>query len=59
MQQLIADGRFAQIFHEFYDGLIDQAGLRKRRIFRVDNPLLSPQTPLSNKAYWYGPFDHR
>jgi hypothetical protein len=59
MQQLIADGRFDQIFHEFYDGLIDQAGLRKRRIFRVDNPLLSPQTPLSNKAYWYEPFDHR
>lgn len=53
MQILIADGRFDQLFHEFYDGLIDKAGLRKRRIFRLDNPLLSPQTPLSNKAYWY------
>lgn len=59
MQQLFADGRFDRLFHEFYDGLIEQAGLRKRRIFRVDNPLLSPQTPLSNKAYWYDPFDHK
>lgn len=56
MQLLIADGRFDHIFHEFYDGLIDKAGLRKRRIFRIDNPLLSPQTPLSNKAYWYTPY---
>ncbi|MYM68483.1 hypothetical protein GTP45_16825 [Pseudoduganella sp. FT55W] len=56
MQMLIADGRFDHLFHEFYDGLIEKAGLRKRRIFRVDNPLLSPQTPLSNKAYWYTPY---
>jgi hypothetical protein len=53
MQILIADGRFDQLFHEFYDALIDKAGLRKRRIFKLDNPLLSPQTPLANKAYWY------
>ncbi|WP_229223569.1 hypothetical protein [Duganella sp. sic0402] len=53
MQILIADGRFDQLFHEFYDGMIEQTGLRKRRIFRIDNPQLSPQTPLSNKAYWY------
>lgn len=55
LQLLIADGRFDQIFHDFYDGLIDKAGLRKRRIFKLDNPLLSPQTPLANKDYWYDP----
>ena len=59
MQQLLADGRFDRLFHEFYDGLIEQAGLRKRRIFRVDNPALPPQTPLSQRAYWYDPRDHR
>lgn len=56
MQQLIADGRFDHIFHEFYDGLIEKAGLRKRRVFHIDNQLLSPQTPLSNKDYWYTPY---
>ena len=59
MRQLIADGRFDQIFHEFYDGLIDKVGLRKRRIFKLDNPLLSPQTPLAVKGYWYDPLDHK
>lgn len=53
LQLLIADGRFDQIFHEFYDGLIDKVGLRKRRIFRLSNPQLSPQTPLSNPSYWF------
>jgi hypothetical protein len=57
MQLLIADGRFDQLFHQFYDALIDKVGLRKRRIFRLENPLLSPQTPLSNKAYWFDPLD--
>lgn len=56
LQLLIADGRFDQIFHEFYDGLIEKVALRKRRLFRLDNPLLPPQAPLANKAYWYDPY---
>nr|WP_176645592.1 hypothetical protein [Duganella sp. SG902] len=59
LQQLLADGRFDHIFHEFYDGLIEQAGLRRRRIFRVENPALPSQTPLSNRGYWYDPREHR
>ena len=55
MQQLVADGRLDQLFHQFYDELISQIGLRKRRIFRLDNPFLSPKTPLAVKAYWYDP----
>ena len=55
MQLIAADGRLDRLFHQAYDGLIEKAGLRKRRIFRLDNPFLPPQTPLSNKAYWYDP----
>lgn len=56
---LIADGRFDQMFHHAYDGVIEKVALRKRRVFRLDNPFLSPQTPLSHKAYWYNPFPHK
>ena len=55
MQLIAADGRLDRLFHQAYDGLIEKVGLRKRRIFRLDNPLLPPRTPLSNKAYWYDP----
>ncbi|WP_371867856.1 hypothetical protein [Pseudoduganella rivuli] len=54
---LLADGRFDRIFHDFYDSVIEQTGLRKRRVFRLDNPTLSPQTPLGHKAYWYDPLE--
>jgi hypothetical protein len=57
LHALMADGRFDRIFHEFFDAVIEQAGLRRRRVFRVDNPTLSPQTPLSHKAYWYDPLE--
>lgn len=59
LRALIADGRFDRMFHEFYDAMIEKVGLRKRRVFRLDNPLLTPQTPLANKAYWYDPLEHR
>lgn len=59
LRALIADGSFDQIFHAFYDELIEKTGLRKRRVFRLENRFLSPQTPLANKAYWYEPLDAR
>jgi hypothetical protein len=59
LRAMIADGSFDRIFHQFYDGLIAQVGLRKRRLFRLENRLLSPQTPLANRAYWYEPLENR
>lgn len=55
MQLISADGQLDRLFHQAYDGLIEKVGLRRRRIFRLENPFLQPQTPLSNKAYWYDP----
>lgn len=55
MQLISADGRLDRLFHQAYDGLIEKVGLRKRRIFRLENPFLPPKTPLANKAYWYDP----
>ena len=55
LQLLLEDGRFDRIFHEYYDDVIAQVGLRRRRVFSIPNPYLTPETPLSNKAYWYDP----
>lgn len=59
MRLIAADGRLDRLFHQAYDGLIEKVGLRKRRIFRLDNPFMPPQTPLSTKAYWYDPVGGR
>jgi hypothetical protein len=56
---LINNGSFDKMFHQAYDGVIEKVALRKRRVFKVDNPLLSPETPLAHKAYWYDPLPHK
>jgi hypothetical protein len=56
LAQLVADGSYDRIFHEYYDELIDKAGLRQRRLFKIANPQLSPQTPLDKPQYWYDPY---
>ena len=55
LRALLADGRFERLFHDFYDAMIEQIRLRQRRVFRMDNPTLPPQTPLDHKTYWYDP----
>lgn len=59
MQLIATDGRLDLLFHQAYDGLIEKVGLRRRRIFRLDNPFLPPRTPLSTKAYWYDPLPQK
>jgi hypothetical protein len=59
LQQLIADGRFDHLFHESYDGLIEKAGLRKRRVFHIDNPQLSPQTRCPTRRTGITPIELR
>lgn len=59
LRLLIADGRFDRIFHQSYDELIARTVLPQRRLFKIDNPLLPPETPLANRAYWYDPFAPR
>lgn len=58
LQRVVENGEYDQIFHEFYDPLIQQIALARRRIFRIPNPLLPPQTPLDTAIYWYDPFRH-
>ena len=59
MRSLVADGSLDKMFHATYDGVIDKLALRKRRIYKLDNPFLSAETPLANKAYWYDPLAHK
>ena len=53
LQLMISDGSFDKMFNDEFSELIDNANLTKRRIFRITNPNLSPQTPLDIKHYWY------
>lgn len=55
LERLIRDGRFDAHFLQHKGALIERAKLKSRRIFRIDNPLLSPETPLARRELWYDP----
>jgi ABC-type amino acid transport substrate-binding protein len=52
---MIKDGTFDSIFNRFQGENIEKAGLEKRRVLWVDNPLLPAETPFDRKDFWYTP----
>ena len=52
LNKIIGDGTFDIVFQEEFGADIELANLRNRKIFRLNNPLLSPQTPSEVESYW-------
>ena len=55
METMANDGRLRQHLLAHFGDLLKQARLGDRRVLRLDNPNLPPQTPLDRKAWWLQP----
>jgi hypothetical protein len=55
MWMMIRDGTYDRIFEKYQRHKIERLNLRKRRIFRIDNPYLGPETPFADKRLWFTP----
>ena len=55
MRMMIADGTYDAIFNKYQRRKIMQLRLRERRIFRISNPNVGPETPFSDKRLWFDP----
>jgi ABC-type amino acid transport substrate-binding protein len=55
MRMMIEDGTYDRIFAEYQDYKIEKLKLKERKIFRIDNPFLSPETPFQDKRLWFTP----
>ena len=55
MRMMIADGTYDRIFAQYQGAKIQRLKLKDRKIFRLDNPLLGPETPLQDKQLWFDP----
>lgn len=53
LRMMIKDGSFDKAFNEFFGPAIESTKLRERKVFRVENKLLSPETPLDDKSLWF------
>ncbi len=55
MRMMIADGTYDVIFDKYQRSKIERLHLKQRRIVRIGNPNLGPETPLSDKRLWFDP----
>lgn len=55
MRRMLDDGTYDRIFTEFYGAAIEQLRLKSRKLFRIPNPFLGPETPLQEARLWFDP----
>lgn len=59
MRMMIADGTYDRIFEKYQRWKIDRLHLSTRKIFRIDNPNVGPETPFADKRLWFDPQERR
>lgn len=59
MRRMIADGTYDRIFDQYQGKKIEQLQLNKRRILRIDNPNVGPETPFGDSRLWFDPATYR
>ena len=52
----LEDGSFDALFQRHFSKMIRQAKLNTRTHYRLENPLLTKETPLKNKRLWFSPY---
>lgn len=57
LRRALADGSFDKLFreHPVNANAFGKANILKRRIIRLDNPLLPPETPFDQAELWWAP----
>ena len=53
LELAIKDGSFDQLFYAFHQKEILKANLDKRKVIELNNPFLTPETPLNRKELWF------
>jgi ABC-type amino acid transport substrate-binding protein len=59
MRLMIEDGTYDRIFDQHQRRKIEQLHLKDRRILRIENPFLGPETPFADKRLWFDPQSYR
>jgi ABC-type amino acid transport substrate-binding protein len=55
MRAMIGDGTYDKIFTEYQDYKIEKLRLKDRKIFRINNPFVSAETPFEDKRLRFTP----
>jgi ABC-type amino acid transport substrate-binding protein len=55
LRMAIEDGSFDKVFYNniYMKEALERGNLKNRRVIKLENPWLSPETPLNDKKLWY------
>ena len=56
LESMVRDGTLLRMVNNYYGDMLQRAHVCSRRILRIENPLLPPQTPLGRKELWFDPY---
>ena len=59
MASMVRDGTLRRLVLQHNADMLARARLCERRMLNIENPLLSPETPLKRKELWFDPRDPR
>ncbi|GAA5176126.1 transporter substrate-binding domain-containing protein [Niveibacterium umoris] len=59
LERMLKDGSFDREFNAFKASFEATIHFKKRRLFRLESPFFSPETPLARKELWYDPLSER
>jgi ABC-type amino acid transport substrate-binding protein len=59
MRMMIADGTYDRIFDRYQRHKIERLRLKSRRILRIPNPNVGPETPFADKRLWFDPATYK
>jgi hypothetical protein len=55
MRKMIEDGTYDKIFDKYQKHKVEKLDLKNRRIFKIENPFLVPETPFNETKLWFDP----
>jgi ABC-type amino acid transport substrate-binding protein len=59
MRIMIADGTYDRIFDKYQRHKIMRLRLKERKIFRIPNPNVGPETPMFDQRLWFDPATYK
>ncbi len=59
MRMMLADGTYDAIFDKYQRHKIERLRLNERKILRIPNPNVGPETPFRDKRLWFDPKTYR
>ena len=59
LRLMLADGSYDEVFDRYQRSKIERLRLKSRKLYRIENPFLGPETPLADRRLWFDPKTYR